>query len=1082
MAAERARQIIRSTAVRLKWRKGIAVCSVFFASGVLLLLAACWLDWWLTLNPAVRQGIRLFGLILAAAAAFGLAARRRPSGKEAARRREASEPFWRGRLLALAESEEGELRLDPGLKDLLEEQLEAEAAARKPPRYPARLTTSGQRLGAAVLALLVAVTAWSLPLERLLDRLLRPGAGLEPARTLLLTVAPGDAEVERGEPLLITVGVGGGRPREVRVAIRREGEPERVLEPEPEDEEGIYRFYLPAVTRSFVYFAAADGTSSPLYSVTALEYPRLEEISAGVTIPEYAGGLTLVQRGGPLSVPAGSTVKLEGRATVDLAEAGLELADREGEEILSLRSPGRGPYFEFDLAPCRDGEYEISLLSGEGRPGREDYRYPLRIRPDRPPGARIIRPFPEVREVPTAYIPFAWEADDDWGVAGARLAVRSPREGRPAPRSVSFPEPDRRTASGEFLLGLFELGLSPGDVAAVQVEATDHLGQRGLSAPSFVQVIHYELELSLPSGAAEYVCALRLIYIPLKSLVDTQRRVTARIMEAEGEEAPDPRRLIELQEGARGELNLLLGELEIRFPQGIPHDLYPIVSGLEDAGEAMDQAILRLGAGDLAGASDRALEALNLLSRLQEAVEHIILPPTAVTGEPDRDPDPMKKDPFPDGLTREELEQLRGCPRKALAELARELEEQSRELEREGGRLEEEIEQWLRDEQERAAQGKEFLREVIERASAMTGEQFSYLQDLLARESGRSRFEEMGFAEAAGELSESSGGEAGRRLVRTLEEIRRLGPEKRDRLEYELEEKGLGALEGVREELSAEAAGTLEEKLSGRSTAGELGEKAPGLEEGEFERLVRALRRGGGREEFRELGFSPAAAADLEIRAGGTRGGELVRAAEELRGPGPPLSPRSEQALAGLEGNILPDLARLSRFALGEVAGMIRQQLTGRDPGRRLDPSEEKALEELADAFGRRWSERIERVGERREEMLGQCRGLGEAGLTPRERDALRDLETTLSAQQERLSEYRAGPLGRFAQRVLPGEALLRNSLRRLRTVLEPTGEVREELEVLAEQLRRRPVPERFRNLVQLYYRYLLGDFADDVP
>lgn len=1080
MAADRSRQIIRSTVSRLRWRKGIAVCSLVSAAGVLLLLAACWLDWWLTFNPAVRQGIRLSGLILAAAAVAGLAGRRRPSGKEAARLREASEPFWRGRLLALAESEEGELRLDPGLKNLIEEQLEAVAAARNPPRYPARLTTSGQRLGAAVLALLVAATAWSLPIGRLFGRLLRPGAGLEPARTLLLTVAPGDAEVERGEPLLITVGVDGGRPREVRVAIRREGEPERILE--PEDEEETYRFYLPAVTRSFTYFAAADGTSSPLYSVTALEYPRLEEISAGVTIPEYAGGLTLVQRGGPLSVPAGSTVKLEGRATVDLAEAGLELADREGEEILSLRSPGRGPYFEFDLAPCRDGEYEISLLSGEGRPGREDYRYPLRIRPDRPPGSRIIRPFPEVREIPTAYIPFAWEADDDWGVAGARLAVRSPREGRSAPRSVSFPEPDRKTVSGEFLLGLFELGLSPGDVAAVQVEATDHLGQRGLSAPSFVQVIHYELELSLPSGAADHSSELRLIYIPIKGLVDTQRRVTARIMEAEGEERPDPRRLIELQEGARGELDLVLGELESRFPQGIPHDLYPVVAGLEDAGEAMDGAILQLGAGDLAGASDRALEALNLLSRLQEAIEHIILPPTAVTGEADRDPDPMRKDPFPDGLTREELEQLRECPRKALAGLARELEEQSRELEREGGRLEEEIEQWLRDERERAAEGKEFLREVIERAGAMTGEQFSYLKDLLARESGRSRFEEMGFAEAAGELAESSGGEAGRRLAQTLEEIRRLGPEKRGRLEYELEEKGLGALEAVREELSAAAAGTLEEKLSGRSTAGELEEKASGLEEGKFQELVQNLRRGGGREEFRELGFSPPAAADLEARAGGTRGGELARAAEELRDPGPPLSPRADRALAGLEGNVLPDLARLSRFALGEIAGLIHRRLTGREFDRRLGPSEEEALEELADAFGRRWSERIERVGERREEMLGQCRELGEADLTPRERDALRDLETTLSAQQERLSEYGAGHLGRFAQRVLPGEALLRDSLRRLRTVLEPASEIREELEVLAEQLRRRPVPERFRNLVQLYYRYLLGDFGDDVP
>lgn len=1106
MADEAARHILKSTRERLLWRKLAAVLSLFIGCICLLMLAACWLDWWYSLDQVIRLSIWTFGFLLLATMTGGLiiALLRRPATSEAARIRESLEPFWKGRLIALAESDEGRLEIVPGLRKMLEEQLEEAATAAKPRKYPEKVVTEPHRIGVLLFMLLICLTAWYLPMGKVLGRVLTPWADIKPARMLSLTVTPGDAEVERGHPLSITTRVTGGEPKEVRILMKREPEPDRILEPDLV-EERTYNIYIPAVNRSFDYLARADDVQSPLYTITAIAYPRLEEITAHIALPGYTGGQTETRSGGPISVLEGSTVRLEGRSTTELSEAGITVTDDAGKELLSQKTEAPGTEFEFSLDPEADGEYEISLISVEGRANKEKYRYPIRVRPDEPPTAKILWPERDSKEIPTAFIPVSWEGQDDWGIGAARFILRSPKE-KIAPREVSYNEPNLKKIEGEFPLSLPELELSPGEVVALQVEVTDNIMHTARSAPRFIQVIPFEEELHLPSGeeGCPFCKQLENIYIPFKSLTEKQRRVTGQIMESEGKKDPDVLHLISIQKGARQQLDRVLDGFNKQFPDGVPHKLYKLVTGLEEVRGHMDRAIAKLDRRNLTEASSHALKALNKLCELQTKIEWWIT--AAANATTDLIMDDSKRDPFPDRIPPEEMAKLEQRPREALSDLVDELENQSRDLQEGGRQMKEQIEKWVRDEKSRGAGAREFLEEVLEKANAMSGEQFSYMKDSLSQKSDTEAFGEMGFSEeTAGELSRESGTEEGRDLADALNEVRKLEPGKRNKLEYDLGEKGGVAVEGVEEDLSGKASRTLKDILFGRSPARELLEKAQGMSNEQFENLTLALRKGADSDEFSKMGFSPETAEDLEERSGGKSGEQLAQALEEFRGmekgrqgqllsnlkekgegaldeAPSPLSPEASESLRELARNNQEDLSQLWRFANAEMAEMMSRLIDDQDAEEELSEREAEALRYITDSFSLRWRGRIKRLIDRRDEINWELARIEEAKLTPEEVLALRDLRTTLLGQQSQLTTYYLGPLGAFDQWVLPGETLLRDSLRQMKAKLRPTKTTKEELEEIADQLKRHPIPERYKALVYLYYRYILEQGKDATP
>ena len=1162
MANDPARQVLDSTRRRLLLSDLAGGVLPFLGGALLLFIAVCWLDWYFALDNLLRFILWSIGslFILAALVRGSVSFFKRPNKTRAAWIREGAEPWWEGRLIARAEIEEGRLKIESKLGLMLERQLENTALAKGRNRFPPRILSNLQWFGVAAGLLILAITIFVLPLNEILGRVLIPWADYPPTRRLSFTIEPGDAEVERGEPLSIIVNVRGGSPEELRIIMRMEEEELKFLKPVI-TESGSFLLYIPAVYRSFEYFALADDIRSPFYAITVLDYPRLEELTCHIKYPEYTGIEDRTIFGGPISVLEGSVISLEGNATTILSGAALVARNISGDILLSKEGGVRDDTFEISFQPESDGEYEISLRSREGRTNTDRYRYPVKLKPDQPPMVELIWPEYDLKEVPTAFIPVSFVARDDFGLRDICLLITLPEtEQRLA--ETAYNERECRVIEDPLLLDISELNLSPGDVFAFQVEVTDSKSQSRRSLPRFIQIIEYEEELKLSDGeeGCPFCKQLKSIYIPLKSLTEKQRAAAGAIMAARGNENPEMDNLLAWQKTARQLLDRVLSGVYSEFPQGIPHKLYRIITGLETAGRQMDGAISALDDGNLKLASSFSLKALKELCALQTQIEWIISGKQKAGDqiETDLESQAGEADQPPDGPGKPEQE---SSIKKELTELIKKLEDQSREIEKSSTGFEDQIKEWLGEERERKDASGSKLKEIVSKINSMPPEQFDRLKKSITSKSSIDQFEEMGISKKTSEeLSARSGGPGGREIADALSEFRKMSPELRNKMEYEMSAGKTTAAAGANRSLPEKVAERLKDSFSESPSVEELADRSDRMSDRQFKELTETIRKGSESGTFAEKGLSPRTADKLSKLSGGQTGARIASALEDLRN----LSKMGrEQSLSGFkekkdvtgkagQASSSPELSgfmqglsdytvdkslsRLSQHMDSDIAGMLSELIAnqgkeegitpegkavhgdkqgreegiipaeksvhgdkqgreegitpegkavhgdkqGREEG--ITPVEKAALGELAGAFLVWWDKKLDRISQERAETLNEIESRAEEiELDNQQQAALREMKVTGESQLARLEDIDRGTIGSFQQWVMPGETLFQKTIRRFQASMGLVKSPKQALKELAARLKRKPVPERYKDLVFLYYRYLMemGENAD---
>jgi len=1162
MANNPAQQVLDSTRRRLLLRDLAGGVFPFMGCALLLLIAACWLDWYFAAD-------NLFRFILWSIGSLGVLAGlirgivsfiKRPSKSRAAWIREGAEPWWEGRLIAGAEIEEGRLKIESELGLMLERQLEKVVLTKDRNRFPPGILSRLQWFGVAAVLLLLVITIFVLPLNEIIGRVLIPWADYPPSRRLSLSIEPGDAEAERGQPLSIIVDVTGGSPEELRIIMRMKKDKLKYLKP-VKTESGRFLLYIPALYRSFEYSVLADDIRSPSYAITVLDYPRLEELTCHIKYPEYTGIEDRTIFGGPVSVLEGSIVSVEGNATTILSGAALVARNISGDILLSKEGDVRGDIFEISFQPESDGEYEITLRSREGRTNPDRYRYPIKLKPDQPPMVELIWPEYDMKEVPTAFIPVSFVARDDFGLHGACLLITLPETELRLAETV-YNERECKVIEDHLLLDISELNLSPGDVFAFQVEVSDSKSQIRRSLPRFIQIIEYEEELKLSDGeeGCPFCQQLKSIYIPLKSLTEKQRSAAGAIMTARGEENPAMDNLRAWQETARQLLDRVLSGVYSEFPEGIPHQLYRIITGLEAAARRMDGSLSALDEGNLKLASSFSLKALKELCALQTQIEWIISGKPKGGGKVDTDLESQAGDVDqpPDGAGKPEKE---SSTKKELTELTEKLDEQSRDIEESSAGFEDQIKEWLSEERERKEASGSNLKEIVSKINSMPSEEFDRLKKSITSKSSVDQFEEMGISEKTSrELSDRSGAAGGREIADALNEFRKMSPKLRNKMEYEMSVGKTTAGAGANRSLPEKVGERLRESFSASSSAGELAGRSDRMPDRQFKELAESLRKGAGAGKFTENGLSPGTADELSKLSGGQTGARIARMLEDLRNLSKidrgqsPAGFKEKKAAAGKEArsSTSPELSglmrglsdyavdkalsRLSRHRDSEIAGMLseliesqgREEKTtpegtaapgdkpagekkiapdkkaapgdkqGRDEGitqaeksalgdtqgtdEGITPVEKAALGELAGAFLAWWEEKFDRNAQERAETLNEIESLAEEiKLDNQQQAALREMKVTGESQLARLEDIDRGTIGSFRQWVMPGETLFQKTIRRFQSSLGLVKPPRQALKELAARLKRKPVPERYKDLVFLYYRHLMeiGENAD---
>lgn len=375
----------------------------------------------------------------------------------------------------------------------------ADRVGRELARYePAVLAGSlGDRLRGAIRVGGVALAAVALPL--LAGALLTPErtgpawAGILQPYGLVaepvyppLAVTPGDARVDRGDDVKVTVTAVG----RTSVVLRRQEEGEAAVTDTLPVADGTASTVLEGVDAPITYAAmAGGGAETETYRLEPVDPLMLSSVRLELTFPEHTDlpPEEYHEVPGELVVPEGTHVALEGRANRPLRA--LEL--RPPEEAASADGPSPsgavelqvdGREFSGSWEPDVSGPWRWRTEGGGAETAAGFPDLDVEVVPDAPPTVAILSPEPQA-ELPLSFrAPLEVEALDDYGVERVELLAwpvdASGEVGEE--RRHAMDAGGNREARLSPVLDVSGWGLRPGDEVRYVARAVDNAPEPGV--------------------------------------------------------------------------------------------------------------------------------------------------------------------------------------------------------------------------------------------------------------------------------------------------------------------------------------------------------------------------------------------------------------------------------------------------------------------------------------------------------------------------------------------------------------------------------------------------------------------------
>jgi len=445
-------------------------------------LALCWLAWAVAAaglaGAAARPGggwvaaPRFLATLAALAAASGagcaaLALRSARDRRWIALRVEARHPALDTGLLAAVERDAAVPAATPGFLEtaVLRQALEHRRAHGWDQTVPGWSILGAQLAHAAALAALVVAAAG---LTRAADsasaRPATPGGPVDPAA---VAVDPGDAELERGAPLLVVARFPGGVPADADLAV--EGSPRRPMSRSLADPTFAAR--VESVGADLAYRVEFAGLATPTYHVRVFEYPELRRADARLTFPTYTDlapkALEDVRH---VTAVEGSTLTLDFVLNKAVAEA--RLADEAGGEVPLTPSAGDPLRYRAEFTLADSHRYKLRLRDDRGRANRGPPEVAVNVTRNRPAAVTVTQPARDLRVSPVEELTLKARAEDDFGVVRRGL-VYTPADGAARELVLGGEGPKARRVTAEHLLAFESMNAAPGQLLTYYFWAED---------------------------------------------------------------------------------------------------------------------------------------------------------------------------------------------------------------------------------------------------------------------------------------------------------------------------------------------------------------------------------------------------------------------------------------------------------------------------------------------------------------------------------------------------------------------------------------------------------------------------------
>jgi hypothetical protein len=235
-------------------------------------------------------------------------------------------------------------------------------------------------------------------------------------------VEPGNAEIERGTPLLVVARFGDPRtvPVEASLVVENasQGAISRPMTRSLEDPTFAGR--VEAVDADLTYRVAFDGRSTETFRVTVFEYPELERTDARLVFPNYTAlDPTTVEDIRHVTAVEGTELTLLCRLNKEVATA--RLVDEKAPQTLVLTpdpeqaGPDRHVYrTTWTLTDSR--RFKVELVDHQGRHNKPAADLVVNVTRNRPAVVKMTQPARDVRVSPVEELRLRAELEDDYGV------------------------------------------------------------------------------------------------------------------------------------------------------------------------------------------------------------------------------------------------------------------------------------------------------------------------------------------------------------------------------------------------------------------------------------------------------------------------------------------------------------------------------------------------------------------------------------------------------------------------------------------------------------------------------------------
>jgi hypothetical protein len=309
--------------------------------------------------------------------------------------------------------------------------------------------------------------------------------------------------------------------------------------------------------------------------------------------PRHTGleAQTIDENDGTISAPVGSEVKMRIESNRRLASATIVYSD--GEKLpLAIRPQAATA----ELAIDKNRSYHFVLVDESGRTNPHPIEYPITAIPDRDPSVEIVFPGHNVDLDDNMAVDLKIVARDDYGFSKATLSTKWISEGRE--RAVrQFEIPGGRVRAERLELGYFwdlaEWGMLPEDVIHYYVEVADN---DRITGPKIGKSRTYTVRLpSLDEMIAEFEFERETDISALDKILEGEWELARRMEELRRELAHDQQIDWEKQQD--------LEQLSSRGQE--------LEKELDEIAESMQQ--------QLEQAQERRLQSLEMLQRMAEA-------------------------------------------------------------------------------------------------------------------------------------------------------------------------------------------------------------------------------------------------------------------------------------------------------------------------------------------------------------------------------------------------------------------------------------------------------------------------------